>query len=284
VEVRGLSYAVRLERRGEPSRAAVVFVHGFAGSSEDWTDTAAEIVDGGFDVAGIDLPGHGGTAVPDDATRFSVAETAADLAPIARALGLERPHWVGYSMGGRIALHLGLSRPESVASLVLESASPGITGASDRMRRLREDGSLAAEIESRGVAWFVEHWASVPIFETQRRLPPQILEAQTARRLRNRPEGLAGSLRGAGQGAQECVTPLLPLLRAPTLLLAGALDTKYANLAAELAAAIPGAERRIVPDSGHNIHLEQPGAFRRALTGWLRSRESAPPTPAPLHA
>lgn len=284
VEIRGLSYAVRLERGPGFPRAAAVLIHGFAGSSEDWTGTAEALVEAGFDVAAIDLPGHGATALPADAGRYVLAETGADLAAIARTIDLERPHWVGYSLGGRVALHIGLDHPDCVASLVLESTSPGIAAAADRRRRREEDGALAAEIESRGVAWFADHWASIPLFETQRRLPREVLEAQRTRRLRSRPEGLAGSLRGAGQGAQDYVAGRLQALGTPTLLMAGALDTKYTNLAEQLAASIPGAETCIVPDAGHNIHLERPQAFRRALIDRLHRVESARSTPASLSA
>ncbi len=283
IEIRGLSYAVRLERP-PGGRRAVVLLHGFAGSSDDWTTVAEELVDAGYAVAGIDLPGHGATEIPAEAHRFGMHETIRDLLAIAAALGLGVPHWIGYSMGGRVALHVGVGHPEAAASLILESTSPGIATVADRSQRRAEDDALASAIESRGIAWFVDSWEAVPLFETQRRLPRAILDAQRARRLANRPAGLAGSLRGLGQGAQEYIGGRLAALARPTLLLAGALDSKYSALGRRMAHDISGAELAVIPDAGHNIHLERPEAFRRALLDRLHKVEAALETPASLTA
>jgi pimeloyl-ACP methyl ester carboxylesterase len=130
----------------------------------------------------------------------------------------------------------------------------------------------------------VEYWESLPVFESQRGLTGATRAAQRARRLRNSAAGLAGSLRGLGQGAQEFLDPRLGSIRCPTLLLAGALDPKYTALAKAMAAAIPGAEVMLMPGAGHNIHLEQPEAFHRAVLDRLRRLESVPRPKASLPA
>ncbi len=274
LDVRGLGYAVRIAGRPVTARATVALLHGFAGSSEDWADVAGVLADSGFASIRIDLPGHGATDVPTDPRRFTMAETVRDLAEIPASLGIRTAHWLGYSMGGRVALHLAITEPEKAASLILESASPGIEGERERGDRMERDGSLAAEIESRGIDWFVEHWESLPAFASQGRLAAPIQATQRARRRRNAPAGLAGSLRGLGQGAQESLGPRLGAIRCPTLCLAGALDSLYAAHAREMASAIPGAEHLVFPGAGHNFHLEQPEAFQRVLLDRLRGLES----------
>jgi 2-succinyl-6-hydroxy-2,4-cyclohexadiene-1-carboxylate synthase len=276
VDVAGLGYGVRMTDGIDAARATIVMVHGFSGSSEDWTETAAALQDAGHTGVGIDLPGHGLTGVPGDPRRFTMAETARDLTTLITTLGIAQAHWMGYSMGGRVALYLGITEPARVSSLILESASPGIAEEPEREERRARDEALAAEIGSRGVRWFVEHWESLPIFESQRGLPEETRSAQRARRLRNSTAGLADSLRGLGQGTQKFLGPRLGSLRCPTLLLAGALDPKYAGLAQQMAAAIPDAEVVLVPGAGHNIHLEQPEVFHRAVLDRLRRLESAP--------
>lgn len=290
VNLRGLTYGVWMAGRPgdgrEPTEAreTVVLLHGFAGSSADWSDLAEALVGAGHGVVGIDLPGHGATEIPADARRFTMDETVRDLAQLPAALGFERAHWVGYSMGGRVALHLSLTAPNLVRSLVLESTSPGIAAAPDRNQRRAEDEAFAAAIEARGIAWFVEHWETVPLFESQSRLPRPIRDAQRVRRLANTAAGLAGSLRGTGQGALDYIGGRLGTLARPTLLLAGALDSKYSTLAEQMGAAIPGAEVTLIPDAGHNVHLEKPEAFRRTLVGWVRQTRAAPSAPASLPA
>ncbi len=286
VSVRGLDYHVRTIEPGpgrdDPAgpggpaaRAPVALLHGFSGSSEDWGPTATRLASEGHAAHAIDLPGHGSTGTPHEAARFSARETARDLAQVAAALGLTEAHWIGYSMGGRVALHLALMFPARAASLILESASPGIADDAERAARRTEDDALAGRIESLGVAWFAEHWESLPIFASQAALPEPARATLRARRLLNSPAGLAGSLRGLGQGMQEYLMPRLPEISRPVLFLSGALDAKYGALAEGMAGAIAGAEHVTIPGAGHNIHLEQPEPFARALLDRLGRFEDA---------
>jgi 2-succinyl-6-hydroxy-2,4-cyclohexadiene-1-carboxylate synthase len=284
IEIAGLSYGVRLTQAVDAARPTIAMLHGFSGSSEDWTETAAALQAAGFTAIGIDLPGHGLTGIPASSHRFTMPETARDLAALITTLGIARAHWLGYSMGGRVALYLGVTEPARVASLILESTSPGIAEEPARKERRARDEALATEIGSRGIPWFVNYWESLPIFASQRGLSEEARNAQHARRLRNSAAGLAGSLRGLGQGMQEFLGPRLGSIRCPALLLAGALDPEYTALAQRMAAAIPDAEVVLVPDAGHNIHLEQPGAFRRAILDRLRRVGAAPRPEASLPA
>jgi len=275
VEVRGLGYLVAVTGRPATARGTVLFLHGFAGSSADWNAAAATVAAQGFASLAIDLPGHGRTEVPDDSARFSMEETGRDLAHLLDALGTPRVHAVGYSMGGRVALHFALQAPDRVPSLLLESASAGIEAPAERAERAAADESLAAEIESRGMPWFVDHWERHPMFHTQRSLPASVRDPIRERRFLAAPQGLAGSLRGMGQGVQPYLGHRLPGLSCPTLLVTGGLDTKYTSLSERMGASIPDSERLVVPAAGHNVHLEQPRAFERALLDHLRRVERA---------
>jgi len=168
-------------------------------------------------------------------------------------------------MGGRVALYAASTRPERVQSLCLESASPGIEAETARAERRIADERLAADVEARGVGWFADAWAELPIFATQRALPEAARARLRARRLENDPGGLAGSLRGLGQGVQPYLGARLGAVRCPTLLVTGALDAKYTALAARMAAEFPRGRHVIVPGAGHNVHLEDADAFTRAL-------------------
>jgi 2-succinyl-6-hydroxy-2,4-cyclohexadiene-1-carboxylate synthase len=283
VEIRGLVYATRIARPASipasKSEWPVILLHGFSGSSEEWADTAAALSGAGHVAIAIDLPGHGATAVPADPSRFTMPETVRDLGHVLAGFGYARAHWHGYSMGGRIALYLAITEPAQVSSLILESTSPGIAAETERAERRTEDEALASEIESRGIAWFVEQWERRPIFASQRRAPEGAVADQRARRLRNRAAGLAGSLRGVGQGAQAFLGTRLGGIRCPTRVLAGELDSTYVAIGRSMASAIPEADLTIVPGAGHNIHLEQPGAFRRALLEHVhRFRRSPDPS------
>ena len=280
IAVRGMSYAVRIHGRVAASATAVL-LHGFAGSADDWREIDEPLAAAGVRAIAIDLPGHGGTDAPPDLSRYAPGDTAGDLVAILGALGVGRAHWFGYSMGARIALSVALDAPAHAASLVLESASTGIADDGARAERRARDEALASEIEMRGIEWFVPHWESQPIFATQASLPAARQEAQRGRRLRQRPEGLARSLRGSGQGAAPDLAPRIGAIDGPALLIAGALDAPYVAHARRIAGALRGASVQIVPEAGHNVHLERPEEFTRALLDHLASARRDDPAGAP---
>jgi len=283
IEIRGVTYHIEAEGTTRHERTAVL-LHGFSGSSQDWTEIAAKLRALDCGVVAIDLIGHGKTESPPDPPRYTMEETVRDLDQIASRLGIAEADWVGYSMGGRVALHMALAHPARVRSLVLESASAGIEDSHAREKRRESDNALAKRIEERGVEWFADYWGALPLFEAQWELPPATLSALRQRRLANLPAGLADSLRGMGQGAHEYVGERLLDLRCDVLLLAGARDLKYVEVARRLSALLPGSSCVIVPEAGHAVHLESPEAFTRALaTYWnvapLAAEASSSPSP-----
>ena len=170
----------------------------------------------------------------------------------------------GYSMGGRIALHLALEQPELVRRVVLVSTTAGIEDEEERARRRRDDELLAAEIERDGVAAFAERWAAGPLFAGQ---PPHVAEAARDDRLRHTAEDLAATLRGLGTGAMEPVWHRLGELTMPTTVLVGERDEKFRALGQRLVRGLPNADLRIVPNVGHAVHLEAPASVTQALEG-----------------
>src|SRR4051812_13023771 len=264
MDVRGVTYHVSQE--GDPaSEPAVILLHGFSGSGADWGDLIPRFRAAGRAVVAIDFIGHGRSETSGDPARYSMDETVLDLERILAGLDLPRADWVGYSMGGRVALHFALAHPARVRSLVLESASAGIEDPGSRERRRHADDALAGRIEERGIEWFADYWGTLPLFETQWELPPATLASLRARRLANHPAGLAHSLRGMGQGAHDPLDARLPSLGRDTLFLAGERDPKYVDVARRASRAVPGSACVIVPGAGHTVHLEAPDAFAEAL-------------------
>jgi 2-succinyl-6-hydroxy-2,4-cyclohexadiene-1-carboxylate synthase len=169
---------------------------------------------------------------------------------------------VGYSMGGRLALHAALRSP--VAGLVLLGASPGIEDATERRRRRAADEELADWIEAHSIEEVVDRWERNPVFATQ---PAELVAAQRPGRLAHSPAQLAALLRSAGQGALPSLWDRLAELRLPVLALAGSEDRRYAAIAEQMAAKGRRIEAAVIPDAGHAAHLEQPAAvIERILT------------------
>jgi 2-succinyl-6-hydroxy-2,4-cyclohexadiene-1-carboxylate synthase len=173
---------------------------------------------------------------------------------------------VGYSMGGRIALHAAVRDPAAFRALVLVGATPGIEDELERRSRRAADETLADWIETQPIQSVVEHWESQAVFSTQ---SPGLVTAQRRGRLSHRPRELAAMLRATGQGALEPLWDDLPRLSLPVLAVAGDRDRKYAALAERIVAAMPNARTALVPGAGHAAQLEQPEAFSALLADFL---------------
>jgi 2-succinyl-6-hydroxy-2,4-cyclohexadiene-1-carboxylate synthase len=261
----GNGLQLHVERAG--SGPPVVLLHGFTGSSASWA-TLGEAL-GRFSTITVDLPGHGRSSAPADPARYALPRFAEDLAATLDELHVDRAAVLGYSLGARAALHFALAHPARVSALILESGSPGIDDPAERAERVASDAALADAIERDGIPAFVDRWERLPLFASQAAIASNVRAGLRAQRLANDPAGLANSLRGAGAGAQPSVLDRLPALGMPTLCVAGALDARYVALGGTLASAIPGARLEIVPDAGHNVHLERPAAFVDLVVAFL---------------
>ena len=120
----------------------------------------------------------------------------------------------------------------------------------------------------------MDFWEQLPLFASQRDLPPDVRERLRAGRMANDAEALARTFEQAGQHVMPSraeTLETLDVLRAgdtPLLYLAGERDEKYRALAAQAAEA--GATVCIIPGAGHNAHLEAPATFAKEVASFLR--------------
>lgn len=243
-------------------RSRVVLLHGFTQTARSWDPVRAELVRSDvvgepIEIVAPDLPGHG-----------SRSDRARDLptAAVELAEHIGHGHLVGYSMGGRLALHLATMRPDAVRSLVLISSTAGIDDADERAARRRADHRLAERIEQIGVAHFITEWLAQPLFET-------LDEGSSDYRLENTPEGLAAALRLSGTGAQAPLWTEIAEVEIPTLVVTGGRDTKFTELGHRLVATMPNARHITIPGAGHAVHLERPDAIADIIVEWLTEIE-----------
>jgi 2-succinyl-6-hydroxy-2,4-cyclohexadiene-1-carboxylate synthase len=243
--------ATKVWGKGDP----VVLIHGFTQSAGSWGYLADRLATR-HRVVAVDAPGHGGSAGVE-------ADLGAGAAMIGAAGG--RSAYIGYSMGGRFALHLALDRPDLVERLVLVSATAGLDDAGGRAARRASDEIIARRIERDGVESFVRWWLDRPLFAT---LPASA--AATESRLGGSVAGLASSLRQAGTGTQQPLWGRLGELAMPVLVIAGGLDEAYRRRAERLAAGIgANAELAIIEGTGHACHLEAPDDWLAVVETWL---------------
>ncbi|MGI8902229.1 MAG: alpha/beta fold hydrolase [Solirubrobacteraceae bacterium] len=229
--------------------STIVLLHGFTHTGASWEPVTAALGTSYRSLA-PEIRGHGRASGRQPVTLEAVIGDLDELAPASFTL-------VGYSMGGRIALHAALALGERVRRLVLIGASPGIADSAQRAARRAGDEQLADEIEREGVTIerFARKWAQTPVLAGQ---PPPVAAAVHADRLRSTPAGLARALRGLGTGALEPLWNRLEDLQMPVTLVAGERDVKFRAIAEEMAPAIMAGEVVIVPVAGHAVHLEAP--------------------------
>ncbi|MBI4213300.1 MAG: 2-succinyl-6-hydroxy-2,4-cyclohexadiene-1-carboxylate synthase [Chloroflexi bacterium] len=269
LRVNGLSFHVQVAGAG-PS---LLLLHGFTGSSENWQPTVEALGEGRRTIR-VDLIGHGETESPKDRRRYAVDRAVRDLAAVLDVLEENEVDVLGYSLGGRVALQFAHHEPRRVRRLVLESASPGIDDPRERAERVAADEALADRIEREGLSAFVDYWERIPLFASQASLPAETRAHHRAQRLRGSTLGLANSLRGMGAGAQVSLRPQLAELSVPTLAVAGALDSRYCEIAEQMGALLPNARTAIIPGAGHTVHLEQPALFHQAVRDFLATLPS----------
>jgi len=270
--------ALAFERSGHGP--ALVLLHGFTGNGRSMAGLARGL-DDDFDVIVPDLPGHGRCADRAAVPGYGFDACLDDLVATLEATGRRTAHWLGYSMGARLALGCAVRHPSRVASLVLLAGRAGIGEPAARAERRAADEALAASIEARGVGRFVDDWLAQPLFATMQRLGPEFMARERSARLANDATGLASSLRALGPAAQPPLFDALPGVTVPVLLVAGALDVRFVAAARELARDLPQAEVCVIPDAGHAAHLERPEAFLRVVREFLR-RVTRPASHDPL--
>lgn len=233
--------------------------------------------------------GSPGCGNPEGCAKGDVAElanpAAFDLAAQGEALlafleGFEQPPvLVGYSMGGRVALQALVDAPKRFAAcvraLVLESCGLGPATEEERAAAAARDAANAQRLREAGVQAFMDAWEQLPLFATQRELPADVRKRVRVERLANSAEALALTFERAGQHAMPGRTEVLRALRDLTaarvslLYVAGERDEKYSALADILASELVEAQTAesslvtvtVIPQAGHNVHLEQPEAF-----------------------
>jgi len=233
----------------------LILVHGFTQTGRSW-QPVLHALGGRYRALAPDLPGHG-----DFAARRPASFAACD-AYLGALAGDRRITLAGYSLGGRVALHAGLSLGDRVERLVLIGASPGLANASERGARADADAALADRIEAIGLDAFVREWGAQPLFAG---MPRGIAELAEADRMRNTAEGLAAALRGLGTGVMPSLWNRLGELTVAVDLVVGERDLKFRAIAERMQAALPGARLHVVPGAGHTVQLEVPGAVADVL-------------------
>lgn len=232
-------------------------LHGFLGSSRDW-DPFREAFEhaAGTTIRALDLLDR---PVPEE----TPAEWGARFARAVRPVD-HRPIVIGYSMGGRLALHALLADPSLFAGAVVVSAGLGVEGEEARQARRVRDDKWAFRFETEPWDEIVPAWNAQPLFAGAP--PPRPRSEEEFSR-----EALATALRWWSPAVQKPLAPFLPRITTPVLWIAGERDAPYVAEAKRAAALLPACELWIAGDAGHRVPWEVPDAFAARVEAFLPS-------------
>lgn len=214
----------------------------------------------------VDLPGHGHTYLPENLEYPELLERLKQQLSLA---GYQSFVPIGYSMGGRFALHLQQHFPESIPALVGLSTAPGLKTAQERQQRINSDTELMHRLDRVGFTTFLKEWYELPLFQSIYKNDKQIFWLMTTRS-DNDPEQLSRALQHLGSGSLPSLWGSLPDMELPILLLSGALDQKYCELNHEMATQLPHAQHQILDGGDHAFHLEKPLETAHLIKQFLR--------------
>lgn len=232
----------------------VVLVPGLGGDHFLWRHQMRPFA-ASFDVIAPDLRGAGQSSAPDEP--YSMAMFADDLADLLDALGFQRAHVIGASMGGFIAQEFALRHPDRLERLVLCCTAPG--------------GSRSVPIPPETVAVLMqrtgdprvdlERFLALSTTESYRAAHPDDVEAHIAWRVAH-PQPVYAYHRQLAAAASHDAADRLHLIRAATLICHGTADriVPFAN-AQILADGIPRARLHLFEGGSHQFFWEEAERF-----------------------
>ena len=171
----------------------------------------------------------------------------------------EKSVLLGYSLGGRLALHACIHRPDLWQGVVVVGADPGLGSSEEKNQQFTRDRNWADRLKKEPLEELVREWDEQPVFCGIENSAPRNLEELD-------PIQLSQQFEVFSKGLQQNLVPALSELKnPPVLFLAGEKDKKYQQIGDELAELCPVVESRWVEDSGHRVPWENPESFSRIL-------------------
>lgn len=253
-----LQIAYEYQGKGTP----IVLLHGALSDSRSWHQQISKF-SGEFSVLAWDAPGCGKSSDPPET--FRLADYADCLAALIEETGLERPHILGLSFGGGLALEFYRRYPDIPRSLILVSAYAGWAGSlpPDELEKRVRDVTHQLDLPPKQV---VEKWLPTLFSDS---VPAGVKEQTAAIMSEYHPAGMKVMLNAF---ARADLRDVLPEIDVPTLLIYGDADQRSPlSVARELNAGIPNSELVVLKGLGHVIHAEAPDRFNAEVLKFLKS-------------
>jgi 3-oxoadipate enol-lactonase len=240
---------------GPEDAPVVVLVHAIGASMQMWAPQV-HALSADHRVISVDLRGHGGSPVKPGP--YAMRELAGDVIAVLDRHGIERASVCGLSLGGMVALTMAAIAPDRIDKLVAACvvAVPAAPAAwHERAQKVLAGGTPAVS------DLVIERWG-------YRDRAPEVAQLVRDMLAATAPEGYAGACEAI---ADMDLRPALPLVAAPSLLLAGSDDPAAPlSVAHEMAAAMPDARVDMIEGAAHLLNVEAAAATNEAILRHLR--------------
>jgi len=256
-----IRYSKETDERREAGSHECWCLHGSVGTASDFRALAKALAPGGIGSRAVDLwrflepgplpIGESGATLNADAKGETFRGTGRSL--------------LGYSMGGRLALHALLEPDNPWQAAVIVSANPGLEVELERSARKAADSTWAAKAFAGDWKAFTSQWNAQPL------LGGDIREPEATQRLVARRREISRSFLDWSLGLQEPLWDRLPSVEIPVLWVAGERDAKYTAIAERAAALTPRGLLAVAPDAGHRVPWENPEWFAERVSRFLKT-------------
>ena len=253
----GLHYDLIGPRDGR----VVCLVHSLGADTGMWREQMLPLLNAGFTVLRLDLPGHGGSAARTGA--YSMAGLAQDVVAVLDAARIQRVDYVGLSLGGMVGQALALAAPERLRSLMICDALPQSLPNAEAIWGPRIRAARAAHSCEPIAQATLERW-----------LTPAYLQAHPARAA----EILATIAATHADGYAGCAeaisafdhVPHLPRIALPVAVVCGEHDHAVPPAEGQrIAALVQDGRFHLVPGAMHLPNVECAAFFNALLLDWL---------------
>ncbi|WGL60498.1 alpha/beta fold hydrolase [Pigmentibacter sp. JX0631] len=233
---------------------SIHFLHGFLGSPNDWSIFNDDLINHSFffhSIADYMQPKK-----QNDKTHFDSWVNNFN-SHISKEKNTKKNILVGYSLGGRLALH-SLASSNFWNAAIIISANPGLINEHEKKIRIKTDNEWANRFKNEKWENVIKAWNSQSVFSNSQfsinRKENTFCKAEISKMLKN-----------YSLGKQENLRNKIKLLNIPILWLAGEKDPKYVNIAYEMQELNKNIALQIIPNAGHRVPWENPQEFKSIL-------------------
>jgi pimeloyl-ACP methyl ester carboxylesterase len=265
---------VRLYYEVAGTGQTVIFVHEFAGDMRSWQPQMRHF-GRTYRCIAYNARGYPPSDVPEQPNSYSQARAADDIKAVLDAVGADKAHIVGLSMGGFATLHFGFRHAKHARSLCVGGCGYGAEP-EQRQRFKAEVSAIANFITSKGMETFAESYAYGPTRVQFENKDPRGFAEFKRMLAEHSALGSANTQLGV-QGERPSLYELIDEMKKlaePTLIITGDEDWPCLLPGVLMKQNIASSALAVMPNAGHTINIEDPDEFNRIVGNFLAQVES----------